>query len=285
MECINKVCVIGCGQMGRQIGLNTAIYGFEVRLTDTSPDARESAQAWAAQYLEGRIVKGALSHEQAETALEKFIITGTLEDACAQADLIIEAVVEDREVKSKLFQHLDNCAPKDAIIATNSSYMVSSMFAGDISDPGRLANMHYFNPALVMKVVEIVRGPHTSQETVEKLMDFARSTGKEPILIAKEIDGFIVNRILRAIKDEAYYLLENGIASVQDIDKGVELGLKHPMGPFRLTDFTGIDLNYMAYERRLAETGKKPPGYDIVKQKYEAGEWGKKTGKGFYEYK
>ncbi len=158
------------------------------------------------------------------------------------------------------------------------------MFRDYLTNPERLANIHYFSPALVMKVVEVVKGEHTSEATAEFLLKFAERTGKVPILLRKEIDGFIVNRILRAIKDEAYNLLEQGIASAEDIDRGVELGLNHPMGPFRLTDFTGIDLNYMANERRLVETGIKPPGYDIVKQKYDAHEWGRKTGKGFYDY-
>jgi 3-hydroxybutyryl-CoA dehydrogenase len=135
-----------------------------------------------------------------------------------------------------------------------------------------------------MKLVEVIKGGHTAEETVELLMDFAKSTGKTPIRVNKEIDGFVVNRILRAIRDEAFYLIEQGVCSPQDLDTGVELGLNHPMGPFRLLDLTGIDLNYMSGMRRLEETGIKPNGFDIVKEMYEKKEWGRKTGKGFYVY-
>ena len=144
--------------------------------------------------------------------------------------------------------------------------------------------MHYFNPALVMKLVEVVQGEHTADETVQAIVDFAIKTGKTPIRVKNEIDGFVVNRILRAIRDEAFYLIEQDICTPEDLDIGVELGLGHPMGPFRLLDLTGLDLNYLSSERRYQETGVKPAGYDIVKAKYEAHEWGRKTGKGFYEY-
>lgn len=284
IEQLLNVGVVGCGLMGRQIGLNTAMYGYEVTLTDISPETRAAAAAWAVEYMDGRVAKGRLTREQADAALARFHVVDDLEQTCRDAGLVIEAVIEDRATKTALFSQISGYVATDAIVATNSSYMPSSMFRDYLTNPERLANIHYFSPALVMKVVEVVKGEHTSEATAEFLLKFAERTGKVPILLRKEIDGFIVNRILRAIKDEAYNLLEQGIASAEDIDRGVELGLNHPMGPFRLTDFTGIDLNYMANERRLVETGIKPPGYDIVKQKYDAHEWGRKTGKGFYDY-
>ncbi|MDR1874099.1 MAG: 3-hydroxyacyl-CoA dehydrogenase family protein, partial [Synergistaceae bacterium] len=134
------------------------------------------------------------------------------------------------------------------------------------------------------KLVEVVQGPHTSEETVRLLMEFAASTGKSPVWVRQEIDGFLANRILRAVNFEAFSMLEKGIASFQDIDIAVENGLGYPMGPFRLQDLTGIDLAYHTAMRILNETGVKRPGFDIIRQKYEAGEWGRKSGKGFYEY-
>ena len=162
--------------------------------------------------------------------------------------------------------------------------MVSSMFVDDVSNPRRLANLHYFNPALVMKLVEVVQGDHCSDETAQALYDFAVATGKEPIWLRKEIDGFVVNRILQALKTEARWLVENGYCTPQEVDKACEKGLNHPMGPFRLDDLSGIDLTYSIMQRRLEETGEVPVGYELVKSYYDKGWYGKKTGRGFYEY-
>jgi 3-hydroxybutyryl-CoA dehydrogenase len=198
--------------------------------------------------------------------------------------LVIEANLEDKKVKEEFYKEINTCVGKDVILASNSSSICSSMFKDCVDNPARLANFHYFNPALAMKLVEVIKGEHTAPETIELLMEFAKRTGKTPIRVNKEIEGFVVNRILRAIRDEAFYLIEQGICSPQDLDTGVESGLNHPMGPFRLLDLTGIDLNYMSGKRRMEETGVKPNGFDIVKEMYEKNEWGRKTGKGFYEY-
>lgn len=281
---IKKVCVAGAGQMGRQIALNTAIHGYDVYLTDTITSVLDKVKLWADDYLAGRVAKGRLTQEQANTAKKRFHMAPTLAEAANGAQFIIEAVLEDKQVKGNFYHDLNTVAPKEAIFASNSSYMVSSIFKDLVDNPSRLANMHYFNPALALKLVEVVKGNHTSEETVALIIDFAKSTGKTPIRVNKEIDGFVVNRILRAIRDEAFYLIEQDICTPQDLDTGVELGLKHPMGPFRLLDLTGIDLNYLSGKRRYEETGKKPNGFDIVKEMYEKKEWGRKTGKGFYKY-
>lgn len=284
IEDIKKVCVAGAGQMGRQIALNCAMHGYDTYLTDTFPEVLEKVGAWADEYLAGRVAKGKLTEEQAVAARAHFHLAPTLAEAAKGAQLVIEAILEDREVKEKFYRELNGVAEKDAIFASNSSYMVSSLFKDCVDNPARLANMHYFNPALVLKLVEVVKGEHTSEETVMTIADFARNTGKTPIRVNREIDGFVVNRILRAIRDEAFYLVEQGICSPQDLDIGVELGLNHPMGPFRLLDLTGVDLNYLSGKRRFEETGVKPTGFDIVREMYEKNEWGCKTGRGFYEY-
>lgn len=239
---------------------------------------------WAEQYVQGRVDKGKMTPEQARGALEKLHVAKDLAEAAKDAQLVIEAIIEDKDKKNALFAQLDAVAPKDAVFATNSSFMGSSLFKDSVTNPGRLANLHYFNPALAMKLTEVIQGEHTSDETVAFLMEFSRATGKRPIHVRKEVEGFVVSRILRAIKDEAFWLVENGVCSPEDVDAGTELGLNHPMGPFRLNDLTGIDLTYHANERRLQETGATPPGYAIIKGMYEKNELGRKTGKGFYTY-
>ena len=281
---IKKVCVAGGGQMGRQIALNAAMHGFDTYLTDTSPAVLEKVAIWADGYLDSRIAKGRITEDMKAEALSRFHLVPTLEEAAAGAQLVIEAIIEDREVKNAFYMDVNAIASKDCVFASNSSYIVSSAFAGLIDNPGRLANLHYFNPALVMKVVEVVKGEHTSQETADLLCEFAAANGKTPVRVNREIRGFVVNRILTAIRDEAYSLLESGVASAEDIDAGVKGGLNQPMGPVELLDLTGIDLNYLSMEDRMKEGEPKPHGYEIARAKYEAHEWGRKTGKGFYEY-
>ena len=281
---IKKVCVIGGGLMGRQIALNTAIYPFDVTVFDANPAVLEDLAKWADTYLAGRIAKGRMTEEQVAGIRSRFTICATLEEAVKDADLVIEAIVERKDIKSAVFAQVSALVREDTIIATNSSRMVSSMFVDDVSNPQRLANLHYFNPALVMKLVEVVQGAHCSDETAQALYDFAVATGKEPIWLRKEIDGFVVNRILQALKTEARWLVENGYCTPQEVDKACEKGLNHPMGPFRLDDLSGIDLTYSIMQRRLEETGEVPVGYELVKSYYDKGWYGKKTGRGFYEY-
>lgn len=283
-EDIKKVCVAGAGQMGRQIALNCALYGYETVLYKCTSKDYSQIETWISEYLQGRVAKEKLTAEQAVEAKGKLYFAMTLAEATDGVQLVIEANLEDKEVKEQFYKEVNTCVDKDIILASNSSYIGSSFFKNCVDNPARLANMHYFNPALAMKLVEVIKGEHTSEETIILLMDFAKSTGKTPIRVNKEIDGFVVNRILRAIRDEAFYLVEQGVCSPHDLDTGVELGLNHPMGPFRLLDLTGVDLNYMSGKRRLEETGVKPNGFDIVKEMFEKKEWGRKTGKGFYEY-
>jgi 3-hydroxybutyryl-CoA dehydrogenase len=222
--------------------------------------------------------------DQVAVIRAKFHVVSNLEEAAKDAQIIIEAILEDKEVKTNFYKQLNNCIGKATVVASNSSYMVSSLFKDYIDNPGRLANMHYFNPALAMKLVEVVKGEHTSQETADFLYEFAVANGKTPIRVNKEIRGFVVNRILTAIRDEAYFLVEEGICSPEDCDIGVKGGLNHPMGPFELLDLTGIDLNYLSMVDRMNAGEPKPYGFEIAKAKYETHEWGRKTGKGFYAY-
>lgn len=284
MKGIKKVCVAGGGLMGRQIALNTALHGFEVFLTDSAPAVLEAVDEWVCEYLDGRLKKGKLTEEAVGQAKQRLCVVPTLEVAAKDADLVIEAIIEDQGIKEAFFRQADGIVSEDCILVTNSSYMVSSTFASCVRNPSRLANLHYFNPALVMKLTEVVQGPHTSAETVNALMEFSRNTGKDPVWVRKEIDGFIANRLLRAVTNEALYLLDNGIATAQEIDTAAEKGLNYPMGPFRLQDLTGIDLAYLAARKVAEDTGFQKPGYKLLEQKYQAKEFGRKSGKGWYDY-
>ena len=213
-------------------------------------------------------------------------LTFTADLSVAQsADFVIEAVVEKLDIKRQLFAELDRLAPQHAILATNSSSFVPSQIADATARPDRVCNMHFFNPALVMECVEVVRGPETSQATVEATLGLAHGLGKIPVLLNREIPGFIANRILNAARDEAIALLEGGIASVEDIDTVCRTALGYPMGPFELMDLTGIDIGYYTRQARFTESGDPAdlPSRSVA-EKVERGELGRKTGKGWYEY-
>ena len=281
---MKKCTVIGGGAMGRQIALNTAIHGYDVVVCESFPAALASLEAWKEEYLAGRVAKGRMTQEKVDEIKSRFSVTDSLEEACKDADIVIEAIIEDKQAKTDLLGKVSKLVRPDTVIATNSSFMVSSTFKDVVDHPERLGNLHYFMPALVMKLVEVVKGEHTSQETVDKLMEFGRSTGKTPALVKKEEDGFIVNNILKVIKEEAYRLVGEGVCSLEDLDKAVELGLGHPMGPFKLDDMSGIDVRYNVLKRRYEETGVKSYGYDMITELYEQGRFGKKTKHGFYDY-
>ncbi|MBE6643493.1 MAG: 3-hydroxyacyl-CoA dehydrogenase family protein [Ruminococcaceae bacterium] len=281
---IKKVCVIGGGLMGRQIALNTAIYPYEVTVTDSNPDVIENIKVWENDYLAGRIAKGRMTEEQVNGIKERFTVVDSLEEAVKDADLVIEAIIEREDIKRELFQKLSKLVRNDTILASNSSRICSSAFIDVVDNPSRLANLHYFNPALVMKLTEVVQGEHCSEETAKALMDFSTATGKTPVLLKKEIDGFITNRLLSALKTEARFLVSNGYCTIQDVDIACENGLGYPMGPFKLEDLTGIDLTYYVLLREYEKTGVKPIGFDMVKEYYDKGFYGKKTGKGYYDY-
>ena len=281
---IKNVCVIGGGRMGRQIALNTAIYGYTVTVYDKIPEVCASVEAWKDEYLQGRIAKGRMTEEQVTATKARFSVCGDLAAAAAQADLVIEAVVEVYDVKAELFKELDTIVRPDTIIATNSSYMVSSLFKDCVSHPGRLLNCHYYNPALVMKFVEVVQGEHTDTAVAEAVMEFCRKTGKTPIWMKKEISGFAANRIIGVINAEARFLVEQGYLAYEEVDIACELGLGHPMGPFRLMDMTGIDLTYDLLKAQMEQTGEKPACFDLIEKMVQEGRLGRKTGKGFYEY-
>jgi len=281
---IKIVAVVGGGMMGRQIGLNTAKYGFEVHVTDSNPEVCVQAKEWAEEYLAGRIAKGRMTAEEVEAVRSRFHVEERLEEAVKNADLVIEAIFENEDAKKDVFRKIAAATKPDAIMATNSSTMVSSLFVNAVRNPAKLANLHYFNPAMVMELVEVVAGEHTSEETAQTLVEFCKATGKHPVLMKKELESFIVNRILSVIVNEAYWLVENGYCTVEDVDIACEKGLSHKMGPFRTKDLTSLDRHFLMLKAQYEKTGEKPVGYDLVGSLYEQGRYGRKSGHGFYDY-
>lgn len=283
---IKNVCVVGAGNMGHQISLHCALNGYKVVCTDVIPAVLEKAEKFVENYLSARVKKGKLTDEAAKKVRANISFTGDLKTAAGHADLVIEAVLERIDLKRKIFADLDKIAPAHAILATNSSYIVSSEIASATSRPAKVVNLHFFNPALVMKLVEVVQGPHVSDETAQILMDFCRKIEKEPIHVKKEVYGFVLNRIIAAIFREAEWMLEMGVASFEDIDKACVFGAGHPMGPFQLLDLTGIDLAFDVDMGKFRESGNfaNLPVPSIVKL-YTEGKYGQKTGEGFYSYK
>ncbi len=282
---MERVTVVGAGAMGRQIALQCALHGWWVVLSDSRADSLESAAGFFLEYLEGRIAKGKLGVDERDASLARLHTTPDLAEAATGADIVIEAIIEQFEAKSALFRQLDRLCPQKTLLTTNSSNVRGSRLAAVTGRPGQVLNLHFFNPALVMELVEVVVHPAVSEATIERTMSFCRRVGKTPVLLRKEVPGFIVNRIFRALTREAVSLLEGGYASAADIDLAVVKGLGHPMGPLRLLDTTGIDVSYLARMDEYRETGvetAKPN--QLLEQMYERGEWGKKTGKGFYDY-
>ncbi len=282
---IKNIAVIGAGNMGHQIAVCAALSGFQVRCTDTDSDILNKAIQFADNYLKERVIKGKLTEEAAKQARENIVFTPSVKEAAEDADLVIEAIIEKLDIKRALFAELDKICPAHTILATNSSYIISSKIADATSRPDKVCNMHFFNPALVMKLVEVVQGAHVSGETVESVMEVAKKMSKTPVLLHKEIYGFLVNRFLQATRQEALKLLDMGVASHEDIDTAVKNGLGYPMGPFQLLDLTGVDLAYHVSMEKYRESGDPAdrPSPTVV-EKFTKGEWGKKVGKGFYDY-
>lgn len=282
---VKNVAVIGAGNMGHQISLLCAIHGFKTICTDISEEMLKKAEAFCDNYLPGRVQKGRLTEEQAKQARENISFTSSLEEAVKDADYVIEAALEVLDLKRKIFADMDKLAPSHTILATNSSFIVSSRIADATNRPDKVCNVHFFNPALVMKFVEVVQGPHTSDETAEISMALCEKIEKVAVHLKKEVDGFLLNRIFAVITREAMWMLEMGIASAEDIDKACVYGAGHPMGPFRLNDLTGLDLSYTMAMENFKATGDPAnlPSPSLVEH-YMKGEYGQKTGKGLYDY-
>lgn len=284
IEDITKIAVIGSGTMGSQIAMVCALGGYSVVLHDINDESLTKAKESLQDHMDRRIQKGRLTEKEVSDAFSRMAFSSSLDDL-RDVDFVIEAIVEKLEAKRELFAKLDEVTPKHAILTTNSSTIVSSKIADVTNRPEKVCNVHFFNPALVMELVEVVRGPHTSEETAQIAVEVVKNIRKIPVLLKKEISGFIANRILGKLMDEAVYLLENGYADHEEIDLVCTKALNHPIGPFALMDLTGIDVNYFVRMQRYQESGNKADmPAKIVQEKVRKGELGRKTGKGFYTY-
>ena len=281
-----RLLVVGAGTMGAQIAMQAALHGIDVALVDVSPAQLQRATAGNRQWLERRVERGKLDAEHAEAAAERVEATSDLPAAAARSAWAIEAVVEKADVKRDVFAELDRALPAAAGIATNSSNIVVSRLADATKRPELCCNMHFFHPVLVMDLCEVVRGPQTADETVQRALDWSRRMGRTAIVVEREIDGFIVNRILGAASREAFTLLAEEVATVEDIDTATRTGLNWPMGPFELADFSGLDTVLGVRRDRMQR--EHEPGDEatvgILERLVAAGRLGRKAGRGFYDY-
>lgn len=282
---IRQITVIGSGTMGSQIAMVCALAGYHVALQDINQESLAKAKQSLQGLMQRRVEKGKCSQDQVDQAFDRLRFISSLEEAVKETDFVIEAIVEKLEAKRALFAEVDRLAPGHTILATNSSRMVSSKMADATNRPEKVCNMHFFNPVLVMELVEVVQGPHTSEETAQITVELTKRINKIPIILKKEINGFVANRMLANLFDEAIYLLENGVASAEEIDLACTKALNHPIGPFALLDLVGIDVAYHARMQNFEESGDESakPSRTLT-EKFEKGELGRKTGKGFYIY-
>ncbi len=279
-----RVAVIGAGTMGHGIAQVCAMAGYRVSLHDPFPGAVEKALASVAQNLGKGVERGKVSAADAEAARARLTAAADLREAVADAGLVIEAVPERMELKTELFASLDALTPADAILATNTSSLSVARIAAATGRPGRVVGLHFFNPVHIMKLLEVVRGPETSQETVDASLAFARRLGKEPILVT-DTPGFASSRLGIVLGLEAMRMVEQGVASPEDIDRAMELGYNHPVGPLKLTDMVGLDVRLGIAEYLHSELGEdqyRAP--DILRRMVEEGRLGRKAGRGFYDW-
>ena len=280
---MKNVMVCGAGTMGAGIAQVCANSRYEVWMYDIKEEFSVGGKNRIAAGLDRQVAKGKMSEDQKQALLSH--IHPTTDIACAKnADIIFEAVLENADIKKKLFAQLEEICRPETIIGTNTSYIPISQLASEMKHPERFLGMHFFNPVYAMKLLEVIRGDKTSDETFAAAMAFAPTIGKTPISVKKEVPGFIVNRLNKALQVEAMYLLHEGVASVEDIDTAAKLGLNYPMGPFEMMD-GNLELTYTCLNEMVSLTGEDrfKPSPELTAL-IEAGNFGRRTGKGWYDY-
>jgi 3-hydroxybutyryl-CoA dehydrogenase len=282
---VKQICVVGAGTVGAQIAQVAALKGYLVNLTDDNSTALSRGIENNRNHLQNRVRKGKLTQQQAEEAFARVRLVTSVEEAACQADFVIEATSENLEIKRELFRRLDNICPPHTILVSNSTTFVISKIAADINRKDKVCNMHFFHPALVMELVEVVRCPETSQTTVDLVSELARKMGKEVVIMQKEIFGFIVNNVLFNETDVIKSRYDGNYAAVEDFDMGMQLGLNHRPGAFELAGFTGQEALPYVRQQRYLETGDprdKPPTF--LEEMVEEGYLRSKSNQDFYNY-
>jgi 3-hydroxybutyryl-CoA dehydrogenase len=280
---INKVMVIGAGQMGAGIAQVCAQSGYEVLLNDMNDEALEKGMKNIEKLLTRNVEKERMTVKEKTGAMNRLTASSSIKDV-KSCDIVIEAIVENMDVKSKVFSDLDTFAPKHTILATNTSSLPITEIAAATNRPDQVIGMHFMNPVPVMKLVEIIRGLQTSDETYKAIEDMAKSLSKTPVEV-NDFPGFVSNRVLMPMINEAIYTVYEGVASPEDVDTVMKLGTNHPMGPLTLADFIGLDT--CLYIMEVLHEGFGDSKYrpcPLLRQYVKAGWMGKKSGRGFYEY-
>ncbi len=280
---VKKIGVLGAGTMGTGIAHVAAQSGFSVKVFDEIAPAKEKSLATIKKLSEKAVDKGKMTQAEQRDLFNRIIYVDSLNDL-ADCDLVIEAIIEVLDAKVAVFKQLDSLLGEKAIIASNTSSISITSLASSTKRPDRVAGMHFFNPVEMMKLVEIIRGFQTSDQTVAILKEVADKMGKTSIEVKRDAPGFVVNRLLLPQLREAIKILEEGVASVEDIDTAMKLGLNHPMGPFTLSDLTGIDIVYHVLEYFRSEMGDAYTPPLLLKQMVQAKRLGRKTGQGWYKY-
>jgi len=281
---IRQIAVIGTGTMGRGIAYLSAVAGYDTILHDVDASALDSARASIESMLKKGVEKGKVADSAARNAMQRIQLMTELEPAVRTADLIIEAVPEDLDLKKNLFSQADVICGEETILASNTSSISITKLAGSVERRGQFVGMHFFNPPHAMKLIEIVRGERTSDRTIEQAREVAEKMGKQPIVV-RDSPGFATSRLGIAIGLEAMRMLEDGVASAEDIDRAMELGYNHPMGPLRLSDLVGLDVRLGIAEYLASTLGPRFEPPEILRRMVREGKLGRKSGRGFYEWK
>lgn len=282
-ESEGPVAVVGAGTMGRGIAYVAAVGGARVRLADLDEDALAGALDAIGGDLEAGVGRGKLSREQAEEARSRVHVTTDVAEGCRDAALVVEAVVERMDVKHDVFRTAERSARQDAVIATNTSALSVTEIVGCLDDPSRGVGMHFFNPVPKMRLCELIRGLQTSEDTVARAEAAAQAMGKQTVRV-QDVPGFATSRLNALIGNEGFRMLEQGVASAEDIDRAARLGLNHPMGPLEMADLVGLDVR-LAVLQHLADTlGERFRPTTVHRNLVAAGRLGRKTGHGIYRY-